>query len=142
RDGSPGTHVWRYHYLYAANNQQGIGYTEAQVGNDCIGQQCIRETHQHPDENVGATREAWEAQVRYIQWMVDALHGYDNVMYEIANESPGSAYWIGKVMQIVRSRERDMGYTQRPIVLSCFDEACYQANSLTALMNVADSNLG
>jgi hypothetical protein len=84
---------WAGHPFNAANNINGIDGDP-----DGTGQGIATHTLAIP----AVTR----LQDLYVRRMVDALNDLDNVMYEIANESPGTVEWQYHVIDTIKAHER------------------------------------
>jgi hypothetical protein len=64
-----------------------------------------------------ALPDAWSVQRRYIARVVEAVGGFDNVLYEVGNELDASvacSAWQEAVLAVVREEERARGHRQHP----------------------------
>lgn len=94
--------AWPNHPFNSANN---INDVEGDKNGDGKG----IEIHQLAQERVT------EIQKAYVRWLVEALNGYDNVLYEISNEThPGSTKWQYEMIEFVKICEKDLA-NQHPV---------------------------
>ena len=86
-------HAWQFHPFNAANNVNGI---DGDVNRDGKG----------VEVHTLAQRAVTKLQERYVRRVIDTVNGYDNVLYEVANE-PGarSVEWQYHMVKLVRSYE-------------------------------------
>jgi hypothetical protein len=86
---------WLSHPFNAANNVNG-------VNGDVNGDGAGHEVHMLADHGV------WRTQVRYVRRVVDTLGGFDNVLYEVANESSSrySTPWQHWFVREIKRYER------------------------------------
>ena len=85
---------WRGHPFNALNNVNGINGDPGGTGGGQL-------THSL------SIPELWPIQVRYIKKLIDELNGFDNVLWEVSNESSynGSDVWEQRIMDTVRAYE-------------------------------------
>ena len=97
--------AWRFHPFNGANNVNGI---DADLNNDGSGVEVHRMAHP------AVTR----LQERYVRRVIDAVNGFDNVLYEIANE-PGarSVGWQYHMLRTVRAYQARKG-KRHPVGIS------------------------
>jgi hypothetical protein len=85
---------WASHPFNAANNVNGV---DADVDGDGQG----LEVHTLANRRVTAIQEA------YVRKVIDTVNGFDNVLYEIANESHvGATAWQYRMIDLVKRYER------------------------------------
>ncbi|MDQ3777806.1 MAG: hypothetical protein M3310_02900, partial [Actinomycetota bacterium] len=109
---------WRAHPFNAANNVNG-------VNGDPNGDGTGTETHTLAVPAVTRVQDA------YVRKVVDTLNGFDNVLYEIANESGAySTAWQYHVIDVIARRER--GKRKRHPIGMTFQHA---HGSIAALFN-------
>ncbi|QDT55893.1 hypothetical protein Pan44_39410 [Caulifigura coniformis] len=88
---------WETHPFHADNNVNGIN-------GDLNGDQKGQETHQLLAPEVLRLQEA------YVRRVVDAVGDYDNVLYEIANESRAESYeWQAHLVRFIQELEQTRG---------------------------------
>jgi hypothetical protein len=88
--------AWPNHPFNAANNVN-------DVDGDKDGDGKGIEIHQLARRNVTRIQKA------YVRWLVEALNDYDNVLYEISNEThPGSTEWQYEMIEFIRKCEKDL----------------------------------
>jgi hypothetical protein len=93
KGGFAGANPWLGHPFNSANNINGIN-------GDPNGDQSGRETHTLSISAVTALQDA------YVRAVIDAVNDLDNVLYEISNESDGSANaWQYRMIDLIRSYE-------------------------------------
>ena len=84
---------WEFHPFHKANNVNG-------VDGDRDGNGEGTETHEGRDPSVT------EWQDRFVRQVVDTVNHFDNVLYEVANEStPDSVAWQEHVVQVIHEYE-------------------------------------
>jgi hypothetical protein len=94
---TPNRHVWSKHPFHSANNVNGI---DGDLNKD--GQGAEVQTLKNPA--VTAIQEA------YVRKVVESVYDLDNVLYEISNESTGTAEntaWQSYFIEFIHSLERD-----------------------------------
>ena len=105
KDPSRPEDPWPYHPFNRANN---INDTDGDPDGNGDGS----ETHTLSDVRIT------EWQDRFVRHVVDVLNPYDNVIYEIANEStPASVPWQEHLIQLIHDYERTKP-TQHPVLFS------------------------
>jgi hypothetical protein len=96
---------WPYHPFNRANNINDVDGDSDRNGDGS-------ETHSLRDAGVT------EWQERFVRQVVDVLNPYDNVLYEIANEStPASVPWQEHLVQLIHDHERTKP-KQHPVLFS------------------------
>ena len=96
---------WEFHPFHRANNVNG-------VDGDTDGNGEGTESHEMKD----ATVTQW--QDRFVRHVVDTVNRFDNVLFEIANEStPDSVPWQEHVIQVIRDLEATKP-KQHPVLFS------------------------
>lgn len=101
RPGNP----WEFHPFHKANNVNGID-------GDGDGDGEGTETHELHDAAVT------EWQDRFVRQVIDTVNRFDNVLYEIANEStPASVPWQEHVVQVIHDYEATKP-KQHPVLFS------------------------
>lgn len=94
--------AWPNHPLNAANNINGVDGDKNGDGKGI-------EIHQLARKPVTRIQKA------YVRWLVEALNGYDNVLYEISNEThPGSTEWQYEMIEFIKKCEKDLP-NQHPV---------------------------
>jgi hypothetical protein len=85
--------AWRFHPLNESNNVNGI---DGDVNDDGLGLEV------HTLANPAVTR--W--QERYVRKVIDTVNGFDNVLYEVANEAASrSVKWQYHMLRFIRRYE-------------------------------------
>ena len=96
---------WEFHPFHTANNVNG-------VNGDRDGDGAGTETHALTDAAVLSWQE------RFVRQVMDAVNRFDNVVYEIANEStPGSVPWQEHLIRVVHEYEATKP-KQHPVLFS------------------------
>jgi hypothetical protein len=94
--------AWPNHPMNPGNNINGID-------GDADGDGKGIEVHQLAKENVTRIQE------NYIKWLVDGLNEFDNLLYEVSNEThPSSTQWQYHIIRYVKEIESYLPY-QHPI---------------------------
>jgi hypothetical protein len=94
--------AWPHHPMNPANNIQGIDGDKNADGKGI-------EVHQLLDMRV------LEVQESYLRWLISGLNDFDNVLYEVSNEThPDSTDWQYHVIRYVKQIESKLPY-QHPI---------------------------
>lgn len=88
--------AWPNHPFNAANNVN-------EVDGDKNGDGKGIEIHQMARKRVTRVQKA------YVRWMVEALNDFDNLLYEISNEThPGSTEWQYNMIDFIKKCEKDL----------------------------------
>lgn len=88
--------AWPNHPFNAANNINGVDGDKNGDGKGI-------EIHQLARKSVTRVQKA------YVRWLVAALNEYDNLLYEISNEThPGSTEWQYEMIAFIKDCERDL----------------------------------
>ena len=91
-----GVNVYDYHPFHLNNNINGINGNWSTTYSDG------GEMHSLISDKPMAV---FSAQDNYVRHIVQSLNGYDNILWEIANESPGSLAWQNYIAQVIRDQE-------------------------------------
>lgn len=94
--------AWANHPLNPSNNVQGIDGDKNGDGKGI-------EVHQL------ARKRVTQVQKDYLRWLVSGLNDFDNLLYEVSNEThPGSTDWQYEIIRFVKQLERSLP-KQHPI---------------------------
>jgi hypothetical protein len=105
KSGNPQGDPWFAHPMNPANNVQGIGAADGRADTDDL-----PTVHSLKNPALLAKQET------YVRRVVDAVNGFDNVLYEVLNEG-GAVDWQYHVIRLVKEYERTKP-KQHPVGMS------------------------